>query len=503
MADYYPLLARALDALPDPSPEMRHTVYERARAALIGQLRSLDPPLSEADIEAERVSLDDAIGRLEAEHGGVLPAPAGAEPTGAEPTGAEPAGAAVMEPARFEPSPSEPVRVEAEALAPARRGDAPEAAYAEPDSAEPVHAEPALGGPALGGLAHRAAAFAELPERSFRPPEPPPGPEPLPEAHPADGLPEPGPPVELKVPVAPRPKAMPEPGEAEGEPAEDGVAAPRRPRIDVVKPKRDRSRLLRNGIVAAVLAAVVGAIAVAAWSLRDNPAALPGSLAETGPNRPAESQDSKFADRVGGERAPPAPASSTPAASGRGAPTPDIAVAQRATLYEEGGGPNNAPKATQGRVVWRLDAVNAGQGQPLQTVVRAAVEAPEAGLTLNLVLRRNTDATLPASHIVELAFVTTDPNRTVRDVGLIQFKDDESSRGSPVSGLPVPVRDNLFLIGLSNLKSDIDRNTDLILKRNWIDLPIRYAAGGRAILTFEKGSAGEKVLREAFEQWQP
>ncbi len=178
-------------------------------------------------------------------------------------------------------------------------------------------------------------------------------------------------------------------------------------------------------------------------------------------------------------------------------------MAQRGTLYEENGGQGAAPKAYQARVVWRLDAVNAGQGQPLQTVVRGTVDVPDAGLSLAMVLRRNTDATLPASHILELTFTSTDPNRTVRDVGLIQFKDDEAGRGSPVSGLPVPVRDNLFLIGLSNLKADIDRNTDLLLKRNWIDLPIRYANGNRAILTFEKGNAGEKVLREAFEQWQP
>lgn len=442
MADYYPLLARALEALPDRSPDLRHTVYERARAALIGQLRSLDPPLSEADIEAERVSLDRAIARLEIEHGG--------EPAPTEPTQAAP-----------EPAPPPP----------------PEA-------------------PTLPDLP-RAAPPAPVAESL---------PEPAPTHH-ADTLPEAGPPVELKLPPT-RPRQT-EPTEESGG-AEAG-AAPQRPRLDVVAPKRDRSRLVRNGIVAAVLAAVVGAIAVTAWSLRDNPAALPTGFAENGPNRPAEPQDSKFADRVGGERAPqaaPAPAAPPAAAAPQGSPprpspTPDIAVAQRGTLYEENGGQGNAPKAIQARVVWRLDAVNAGQGQPLQTVVRGTVDVPDAGLSLAMVLRRNTDATLPASHILELTFTSTDPNRTVRDVGLIQFKDDESGRGSPVSGLPVPVRDNLFLIGLSNLKADIDRNTDLLLKRNWIDLPIRYANGNRAILTFEKGNAGEKVLREAFEQWQP
>ncbi|KTS17938.1 hypothetical protein NS229_26400 [Methylobacterium indicum] len=101
MADYYPLLARALEALPDRSPDLRHTVYERARAALIGQLRSLDPPLSEADIEAERVSLDRAIARLEIEHGG-QPDPAARE---AHPDPSPPAPAADATPA---PPPAEP-----------------------------------------------------------------------------------------------------------------------------------------------------------------------------------------------------------------------------------------------------------------------------------------------------------------------------------------------------------------------------------------------------------
>ena len=73
MADYYPLLARALDALPDRSPALRKAVYERARNALISQLRSLDPPLSESDIDLERRALDTAIARLEVDHGGVPP----------------------------------------------------------------------------------------------------------------------------------------------------------------------------------------------------------------------------------------------------------------------------------------------------------------------------------------------------------------------------------------------------------------------------------------------
>jgi hypothetical protein len=193
-----------------------------------------------------------------------------------------------------------------------------------------------------------------------------------------------------------------------------------------------------------------------------------------------------------------------PAAAPTAPARPDIAVAQRAILYEEDPANPQLPKTNTGRVVWRLETVNAGQGQPLETAVRATVEVAEADLTLNLLMRRNADATLPASHTIELNFTTRagDPGRAIRDVGLLQFKDEEASRGTPVAGLPVPVRENLFLIGLSNLRNDIERNMDLILHRNWVDLPIRTASGQRAILTIEKGTAGDQVINGAFRQWQ-
>jgi hypothetical protein len=65
----------------------------------------------------------------------------------------------------------------------------------------------------------------------------------------------------------------------------------------------------------------------------------------------------------------------------------------------------------------------------------------------------------------------------------------------------VPVKENVFLLGLSNLPGDVERNTDLLLKRNWIDLPIRFASGPRAVLSFEKGASGEQVFNDAFRQW--
>src|ERR1700739_4563740 len=68
MADYYPLIDRAIDGLDTSAPgESRRALYERARAALIAQLRSVDPPLSESEITRERLSLEEAVRKVESE----------------------------------------------------------------------------------------------------------------------------------------------------------------------------------------------------------------------------------------------------------------------------------------------------------------------------------------------------------------------------------------------------------------------------------------------------
>src|ERR1700738_2049644 len=68
MADYYPLIARAIAGLDPSAPgASRRALYERARAALIAQLRSVEPPLSESEITRERLSLEEAVRKVESE----------------------------------------------------------------------------------------------------------------------------------------------------------------------------------------------------------------------------------------------------------------------------------------------------------------------------------------------------------------------------------------------------------------------------------------------------
>ena len=67
MADYYPLISRAVGALEKNSGENRRAIYDRARAALLAQLRGVTPPLDESDITRERLALEESIRKVEAE----------------------------------------------------------------------------------------------------------------------------------------------------------------------------------------------------------------------------------------------------------------------------------------------------------------------------------------------------------------------------------------------------------------------------------------------------
>jgi hypothetical protein len=84
----------------------------------------------------------------------------------------------------------------------------------------------------------------------------------------------------------------------------------------------------------------------------------------------------------------------------------------------------------------------------------------------------------------------------------ILMKQDEQARGTPLAGLAVKVTNGFFLIGLSAVDTDVQRNMQLLKDRSSFDIPIVYTNGGRAILAMEKGPPGDRAFGEAFAAWE-
>jgi outer membrane biosynthesis protein TonB len=67
MADYYPVLKKTVAALPENTGAARREIYQRARKAIVAQLKGYDPPLSPSEITAEQLRLEESIRKVEAE----------------------------------------------------------------------------------------------------------------------------------------------------------------------------------------------------------------------------------------------------------------------------------------------------------------------------------------------------------------------------------------------------------------------------------------------------
>jgi hypothetical protein len=177
-------------------------------------------------------------------------------------------------------------------------------------------------------------------------------------------------------------------------------------------------------------------------------------------------------------------------------------VAQRVVLYDED--PSD-PKGKQyvGSVIWRTEAIKAAAGQPADIAVRADIDIPDRKFKMSISFRRNTDTSLPASHTAELTFVLPPDfaGGGVANVPGILMKSNEQARGTPLSALAVKVTDGFFLVGLSNVDSERERNLQLLKERSWFDIPLVYVNQRRAIIAIEKGAPGERAFNDAFAAW--
>ena len=184
-------------------------------------------------------------------------------------------------------------------------------------------------------------------------------------------------------------------------------------------------------------------------------------------------------------------------------PTPRVMTvpqgpAQRAVLYEED--PNNpAGRRFTGSVVWGTALAPGVDRRDVE--LRGEISIPESKLQVAWSLRRNSDRTLPASHVLELSFAVPPEVGAsgVQNVPGVMVKDSENARGALLAGMSVRVSAGYFLIGLS--ANDVLSNQTLLKEGRWLDIPIVYEDGRRAILAIEKGSPGERAFDEVFAAW--
>ncbi len=534
MADFVAVLKKTLDGLSEATPELRQKVYDKARGTIAAKLAAINPPPPQAVVDRQKRALEDAIEAVEKEYpprpGPKIssdpleelenvfasierqktepPKPRFENTFKADSAAKPPVPAAPAAPAGFDPA----ARTEPKAE-PAPKGElwpkttpvvAPPPAAASARSEAPVRED--VFGPendddipnderdsetrkrGYGGLIAAVIALAVIAgggygvwlnkdafaslfgsngsetaatTPSVTPPATTPAPATLPETNSAANPPA----AEQPSPAAPAPN-----GGTDSEP-------------------KFTQRLNADGSEidpgpAGGPAAIGEGTSVAAVT---QPPETPAPAAPAAPTDPA---------------APPAAQGQTPAAPAAPAEQPAVAVGQRAIFYEER---TNVAEgsAEPGSIVWSVVQESPGGDLPPEPAIRAEATIPGKDLQLRMTIRRNADQTLPASHIIEVIFLTPDgfEGGGIENILRVSMKGSEQDAGSPLIGIPAKIADGFFLVALNDGKQEMDANLALLRRQSWIDVPIVYKSGRRALFTMEKGIPGQKAFDEAMKAW--
>ena len=128
---------------------------------------------------------------------------------------------------------------------------------------------------------------------------------------------------------------------------------------------------------------------------------------------------------------------------------------------------------------------------------------PARNLGVDVLIRKNSDPSLPASHLMEINFRVSDSFIGGSIAGLpgVLLKNEELVQGAPLVGASARVVGNSFLFALSASPADTTANNNLLTGRKWMDLAVIYATGKRAIITLEKDAAAETMFKDVFDVW--
>ncbi len=553
MADFVAVIRKAVDNLPVNTAETRAKVYDKARGAIRRQLEAINPRPADEVIARQLDKLNGAVDEVEAEHAEALPAPDDTESLMAELEAlvqASPPPAFVVPRPVAPPVPPKPAPVAAAA------STVPDVASMRKSEAERADPEADIKPPFISGEAHDDAFGLNVPRGPLRRAPPPHkarvrkgigkglliglglilllagagyaafteretltallwGPEPVatgeteapvapqtpasPEtAEPAASIPQP--PAETRTAAAPPPSSTPKTGgkftqrlNSDGTETDPGPA-PDAPEIAAIE-GRSVAEITDPGPVDTGDPATTAPARIPELGPTPDPTLVaPQDLAADGSIQAPDPAADPAATPTGAPAETPATA--TPAAA-----TAAIGVAQKMYLYEERLD-QQTPAVVQGSVVWTLINEPDAQGRQ-EPAIRGEITEVSNGMSALITITRNADTSLPASHIIEIVFALPPDfsGGSIDQVQRIAMKQTEQDQGNPLIAVPAKITQDFYMIALNDLQEAVSENTTLLRQRNWIDIPLIYGNGRRALITMEKGASGVEVFNAALDAW--
>ena len=484
MADYIAILKKAIEGVDNPTPEVRQQVYEKARRTITRKIEAIDPPPPQAAVDRQMSILETAISDVEAEYmladaTGVMPARTAPSPSAAKPAPTPP------------PASSLPKAGDNgfSSVAPERRPSDNDIAPA-PASVTPARTERLAGVEQKSSRGRIAAilvvlvALAAIAWGAYTYRD------------------------QITASLGGSGSTQTDQPAADTADAGDSTAADSQDSTAGDTAAQDTAADTGTDTQPADTAADAGATPPATDGA-DEPKftqrLLPdGSEVDEGPagGEPGIGEGTSVASAT---QPPEGQAAETDTAQAPqdAAPAEDaLPVGQKAIFYEERT-TSEEGSALPGSVVWSVVQESPGNDLPPEPAIRAEIAIPDIDLSLRMTIRRNADTTLPASHIIELLF-STPPDfagGAIDQVQRVTFKSTEQAPGNPLVAFPAPIAEGYFLVALNDAASALQTNMTLLRREPWIDIPVTYKTGRRALITMEKGIPGDKVFDDVLKAW--
>lgn len=156
----------------------------------------------------------------------------------------------------------------------------------------------------------------------------------------------------------------------------------------------------------------------------------------------------------------------------------------------------------EGGVTWSEEVES--DGTVSRPFIRAQIQVPERGLSIDMSIKLNGDQTLPVSHLIDINFSLPDDfeGGEIDQVTEVKMKNTEEQPGDRLAAISAKIDTTFFVVGLENDDQDVvATNLQLLARRNWIDIPISYSNGRKALITLEKGASGVAIFDKVLAAW--
>jgi hypothetical protein len=185
---------------------------------------------------------------------------------------------------------------------------------------------------------------------------------------------------------------------------------------------------------------------------------------------------------------------------------PAAAVEYYAGLLEDRPETPAFPKVQIGSVTWIRPGPNAGGSSaapaPEAAMPVAKVAIAPAGIVAEIAICCRAGEGAPPSELsLAIRLAAQPPQDPIRGVGGPQMRLTGNVQGEILASAVTPGPADTYRVLLSRTPEDLDRNLRLLLGRPWIDIPVVFASGRRAILTFTTGRVGADIIDQALHAW--